>query len=317
MSNSMDQGSSSILGEIAAEDFLQHYWQKQPLLIRDALPDYESPVSPDELAGLSLESEVESRIVEENGADGPWSVRHGPFEEEDYQGMPEKDWTLLVQGVDLWVPQVKELLKQFDFLPAWRLDDIMISYACEGGSVGPHFDQYDVFLLQVEGQRCWQVGEECGTGTPLLEGTELRIIADFQPVQEWLLNPGDMLYLPPGVGHWGVAESECLTFSIGFRSPTLADMLGDLAVEMITQGHTEHYRDPELTPAMASQEIHPAFIDQAKKQLFDLLNDDELIEDWFARFMTAPKYPELEEQTEEQRHASIRGRRYFNGDAVD
>ena len=118
MSNSMDQGSSSILGEIAAEDFLQHYWQKQPLLIRDALPDYESPVSPDELAGLSLESEVESRIVEENGADGPWSVRHGPFEEEDYQGMPEKDWTLLVQGVDLWVPQVKELLKQFDFLPA-------------------------------------------------------------------------------------------------------------------------------------------------------------------------------------------------------
>ena len=317
MSNSMDQGSSSILGEIAAEDFLQHYWQKQPLLIRDALPDYESPVSPDELAGLSLESEVESRIVEENGADGPWSVRHGPFEEEDFQGMPERDWTLLVQGVDLWVPQVKDLLKQFDFLPTWRLDDIMISYACEGGSVGPHFDQYDVFLLQVEGQRCWQVGEECGTGTPLLEGTELRIIADFQPVQEWLLNPGDMLYLPPGVGHWGVAESECLTFSIGFRSPTLADMLGDLAVEMITQGHTEHYRDPVLTPAMATQEIHPAFIDQAKKQLFDLLNDDELIEDWFARFMTAPKYPELEEQTEEQRHASIRGRRYFNGDAVD
>ena len=184
MSNSIDQGASSILGEVAAEDFLLHYWQKQPLLIRDALPDYESPVSPDELAGLSLEPEVESRIVEERGADGPWSVRHGPFEEEDYQGMPEKDWTLLVQGVDLWVPQVKELLKQFDFLPAWRLDDIMISYACEGGSVGPHFDQYDVFLLQVEGQRCWQVGEECGTGTPMLEGTELRIIADFQPVQE-------------------------------------------------------------------------------------------------------------------------------------
>ncbi len=317
MGNSMDQRSSSILGETTAEDFLQYYWQKQPLLVRDALPDYVSPVSPDELAGLSLESEVESRIVEENGADGPWSVRHGPFEEEDYQGMPEKDWTLLVQGADLWVPEAKDLLKRFDFLPAWRLDDIMISYACEGGSVGPHFDQYDVFLLQVEGQRCWQVGEECGTGTPLLEGTELRIIEDFQPVQEWLLNPGDMLYLPPGVGHWGVAESECLTFSIGFRSPTLADMLGDLAVEMITQGHTEHYRDPKLTVDMASEEIHPAFIDQAKKQLFDLLNDDELIEDWFARFMTAPKYPELEEQTEEQRHATIRGRRYFNGDAVD
>ena len=270
MSTSIDQNPSSILGQTSASEFLQQYWQKRPLLIRDALPEYESPISQDELAGLSLETEVASRIVEESGADGPWSVQHGPFEEDDFQDMPEKDWTLLVQGVDLWVPEVKELLKRFDFLPAWRLDDIMISYACEGGSVGPHFDQYDVFLLQVEGQRCWQVGEECGAGTPLLEGAELQIIEDFQPVQEWVLNPGDMLYLPPGVGHWGVAESECLTF-----------------------------------------------IDQAKKQLFDLLNDDELIEDWFARFMTAPKYPELEEHTEEERHASVRGRRYFNGDAVD
>lgn len=317
MNNGADQESLSVLGLISPSEFLRDYWQKQPLMIRHAVPNYKSPISPDELAGLSLEEQVESRIIEELGGDGPWSVRHGPFKEDDYLTMPEKNWTLLVQGVDLWVPEIQELLKLFDFVPSWRRDDVMVSYACEGGSVGPHFDQYDVFLLQVEGQRCWQIGEECGPRTPMLEGTELNIIENFQATCEWILNPGDLLYLPPGVGHWGVAENEGLTFSIGFRSPTLADMLGDLAVEMIAQGNSEYYRDPQLTVDMASSEIHPAFIEQAKRQLFDLLDDDELIEDWFARFMTAPKYPELEEQTEEQRHASVRGRRYFNGDAVD
>ncbi len=309
--------SANILGDLAPADFLLHHWQRQPLLIRGALPEVKSPISADELAGLSLEEEVESRIVMERGADGPWSVQRGPFAPELYQQLPERDWTLLVQAVDLWVPEVKELLDLFDFLPRWRLDDIMISYACAGGSVGPHFDQYDVFLLQVEGQRRWQIGDACTSATPLLADTELSIIDNFEPRQEWLLSPGDMLYLPPGIGHWGVAETECLTYSVGFRSPTVADMLGDLAVELLTQGHRQHYRDPPLTPAMAGDVIHGDFIHQAKAQMFELLNNDALIEDWFARFMTAPKYPDLEEQTEEERHASIRGRRYFNGDAAD
>ena len=145
-----------ILGELSAEAFLQHYWQKKPLLIRGALADYASPISPDELAGLALESEVESRLVESHGRD--WTLKHGPFTEKDFLDLPERDWTLLVQGVDLWVPEVQELLAQFAFLPPWRLDDVMISFACPGGSVGPHFDQYDVFLLQVEGQRRRQIG---------------------------------------------------------------------------------------------------------------------------------------------------------------
>ena len=304
-----------ILGELSAEAFLQHYWQKKPLLIRGALADYASPISADELAGLALESEVESRIVESQGRD--WTLKHGPFTEEDFLGLPEQDWTLLVQGVDLWVPEVQALLAQFAFLPPWRLDDVMVSFACPGGSVGPHFDQYDVFLLQVEGQRRWQIGAECSKETPLRDNSPLRILQEFNAREEWLLDPGDMLYLPPGVAHWGVAQTECLTYSIGFRSPSIADMLGDLSVELMTQGYDVHYRDPALTPTMASSNIDQAFIDQAKQQLWQAINDDDLISDWFARFMTATKYPELEEVTEEERHASVRGRRYFNGDSVD
>ena len=304
-----------ILGELSAESFLQHYWQKKPLLIRGALADYASPISADELAGLALESEVESRIVECQGRD--WTLKHGPFTEEDFLGLPEQDWTLLVQGVDLWVPEVQALLAQFAFLPPWRLDDVMVSFACPGGSVGPHFDQYDVFLLQVEGQRRWQIGAECSKETPLRDNSPLRILQEFNAREEWLLDPGDMLYLPPGVAHWGVAQTECLTYSIGFRAPSIADMLGDLSVELMTQGYDVHYRDPALTPEMASSNIDQAFIDQAKQQLWQAINDDDLISDWFARFMTATKYPELEEVTEEERHASVRGRRYFNGDSVD
>jgi 50S ribosomal protein L16 3-hydroxylase len=304
-----------VLGDTTPAEFLRDHWQRKPLLIREALTAYTSPLSADELAGLALEKEVESRLVESPG--GQWSLRHGPFEEEDFLALPEQDWTLLVQGVDLWVPEVQELLQRFDFLPPWRLDDIMVSFACPGGSVGPHFDQYDVFLLQVEGQRRWQIGATCNSQTPLREDVPLRQVKNFVPEQEWLLEPGDMLYLPPGVSHWGVAETECLTFSIGFRSPSIADMLGDLSVELLTQGYDVHYRDPALTPEMVSQDIDSAFIAQAKEQLWQALNDDDLIGDWFARFMTAAKYPELEEITEEQRHAAVRGRRYFNGDAVD
>ena len=192
-----------MLGDLSADAFLQRYWQKKPLLIRNALANYQSPISADELAGLALESEVESRLVETHGMD--WSLKHGPFNEDDFLGLPEQDWTLLVQGVDLWVPEVQALLSKFAFLPPWRVDDVMVSFACPGGSVGPHFDQYDVFLLQVEGQRRWQIGGECSSNTPLRDDSPLRILKEFEAEEEWLLEPGDMLYLPPGVAHWGVA----------------------------------------------------------------------------------------------------------------
>ena len=309
--------SINIPGDLEPAQFLQRYWQREPLLVRDALPDYISPLTADELAGLALEPDIESRIVVEKGAAGPWELRHGPFQEHDFRQLPESDWTLLVQGVDLWAPATKLILGHFDFLPPWRLDDIMASYAPTGGSVGPHFDQYDVFLLQIEGQRRWKIGDRCSADTPLIKGTDLRIIDDFQHTQEWVLGPGDMLYLPPRVGHWGIAETECLTFSVGFRSPTLADMVGDLATELASQDSERYYNDPRLTPDMASETIDPAFIAHAKKLLHELLDDDDLIADWFARFMTSPKYPELEELTAEQHNVRVGNRRYRNGELLD
>jgi 50S ribosomal protein L16 3-hydroxylase len=209
---------------------------------------------------------------------------------------------------------VQQLLERFDFLPPWRLDDVMVSFACPGGSVGPHFDQYDVFLLQVEGTRRWQIGGHCDGNTPLQPDCPLRVLESFSSLQEWLLEPGDMLYLPPGMAHWGVAETECLTYSIGFRSPSIADLLGDLAVELMAQGYEAHYRDPAMSQALTGREIDPTFVAQAKQQLWQAIDNDDLIGDWFARFMTAPKYPELVDMTQEERRANWRSRRYCNGD---
>ena len=308
---------TNILGDISAAEFLKKHWQREPLLVRGALADCAPPLTAEELAGLSLEAEIESRIVTGQGSAAAWELHNGPFSEQFFQQLPDSGWTLLVQAIDLWVPESAALLDCFDFLPRWRLDDIMASYAARGGSVGPHYDQYDVFLIQMEGQRLWKIGARCDAETPLLAETDLRIVADFETTQEWLLNPGDMLYLPPRLSHWGIAKTDCMTFSVGFRSPTLADMLYDLAIEITAQGSDRQYADPVLTPEMASEAIHPAFIQQARKQLLELLSDDELIGDWFARFMTAPKYPDLVEQTEEQRRASINGRNYHNGDTLD
>ena len=302
-------------GEAGADEFLQEYWQQKPLLIRQALPGYISAISPDELAGLALEEEVESRLVV--GGGNNWSLRHGPFTEQDFLDLPQRDWTLLVQAVDLWVPQVQQLLELFAFLPLWRLDDVMVSFACPGGSVGPHFDQYDVFLLQVAGTRRWQIGGQCDGSTPLKADCQIRMLESFSSREEWLLEPGDMLYLPPGIAHWGVAESECLTYSIGFRSPNIADLLADLAVELMAQGYDAHYRDPAMSQALAGPDIAQAFVAQAKQQLWQAIDNDDLIGDWFARFMTAPKYPELAEMTQEERRANWRNRRYRNGDVED
>lgn len=306
-----------VLGNLTPDQFLSEHWQRKPLLVRAALKDYVSPLSADELAGLALEEEVESRLVSNGDATAPWPVRFGPFSEQDFARLPKTDWTLLVQAVDLWCPEVAELYAHFDFLPRWRTDDIMASYAAPGGSVGPHFDQYDVFLIQIAGHRRWQIGTVCDDKTPLVEGTELQIIDKFEAVDEWVLGPGDMLYLPPGVAHWGVAQDACMTFSLGFRSPLLSDMLSDLAVELSAQGLDQHYRDPVLTAAMGSDEIDPVFVAHAKQQLLALLDNEPLIADWLARFMTAPKYPDLVDASGEQRQASTMGRQYRNGEPTD
>lgn len=298
---------TTALGNISATEFLRDYWQKKPLLIRNAFPGFESPLDPDELAGLALEEEVESRIALEDPANGAWELRHGPFAEDAFSELPSSHWTLLVQSVDLWVPEVHALLDHFDFLPRWRLDDIMVSYAAPSGSVGPHFDHYDVFLIQGEGQRRWMIGEPCDENSALLSDCPLRILERFEAREEWLLEPGDMLYVPPQWSHWGVADGSSMTYSVGFRSPTLAEMVDDLAVELMAADHdSQRYRDPPLTPALANDTLSPVFLEQVKGLLSTLLEDDRRLALWFARYMTSPRYSDLDEFLDENPELSRR-----------
>ena len=282
-----------LLGGLTAREFLRDYWQKKPLLIRQAIPDFESPISPDELAGLALEEEVESRLIIEQG-ERPWELRRGPFAEDAFSQLPERDWTLLVQAVDQFVPDVAELLKQFNFLPNWRIDDVMISFAAPGGGVGPHYDNYDVFLLQAHGQRRWKIGQMCDSDSPLLPHADLRILADFQQTDEWVLEPGDMLYLPPRLAHFGTAEDDCLTYSVGFRAPSAAEVLTHFT-DFLSQYLTdeERYTDADIQPASDPHQIQRDSLDRLKALLAEHMSDERLLLTWFGQFMTEPRYPEL------------------------
>ncbi|MDR0208219.1 MAG: cupin domain-containing protein [Pseudomonas putida] len=291
-----------LLGGLTAREFLRDYWQKKPLLVRQAFPDFESPIDPDELAGLALEEEVESRLVLEHG-ERPWELRRGPFAEDTFATLPERDWTLLVQAVDQFVPEVAELLEHFRFLPSWRIDDVMVSFAAPGGSVGPHFDNYDVFLLQGHGKRNWKVGQMCDSDSPLLEHTDLRILAEFEQSGEWSLEPGDMLYLPPRQAHYGVAEDDCLTYSVGFRAPSAAEVLTHFT-DFLSQflPDEERYSDADAQPAADPHQIQHDALDRLKSLLAEHMGDERLLLTWFGQFMTEPRYPELvsgEELSEE------------------
>ena len=228
---------------LAPEDFLARHWQRAPLFMRAAATGLEHPDA-DTLAGLALEPEVESRLIEGAG-DGPWSLEQGPFEEDRFGTLGERDWTLLVQSVDHYLTEASLLLDDFAFLPGWRLEDIMISYAAEGGSVGPHFDQYDVFLIQASGQRHWQLGPLCDDDSHLRGDVPLKMLADMPVEQEHTAGPGDVLYLPPGVAHHGVAlDSDCVTWSVGFRAPDYRDLLAEVVAETLADSPTRLYADP-------------------------------------------------------------------------
>ncbi|AIB37165.1 MULTISPECIES: ribosomal protein uL16 3-hydroxylase [Pseudomonas] len=282
-----------LLGGITAREFLRDYWQKKPLLIRQAIPDFESPIDADELAGLALEEEVESRLVIEHG-ERPWELRRGPFAEDAFSTLPEREWTLLVQAVDQFVPEVAELLEQFRFLPSWRIDDVMISFAAPGGSVGPHFDNYDVFLLQAQGKRNWKIGQMCSSESPLLQHADLRILAEFEESAEWVLEPGDMLYLPPRLAHFGIAEDDCMTYSVGFRAPSAAEVLTHFT-DFLSQYLTdeERYTDADAQPATDPHQIQGDALDRLKSLLAEHMSDERMLLTWFGQFMTEPRYPEL------------------------
>jgi 50S ribosomal protein L16 3-hydroxylase len=204
------------------QQFLATYWQKKPLLIRQAFPDFTPQLDSDDIAGLACDQLAESRLVTGSYPEHDWKLRYGPFSEKDFADFPRTGWTLLVQDVEKHYPPLQDLMRQFDFLPRWRVDDLMASVAGPGGSVGPHVDQYDVFLLQADGSRRWQIAESFDE--ELLPNCELSVLRHFQPEQEWILERGDVLYLPPGVAHHGVALEQGMTWSIGMRAPGAADL---------------------------------------------------------------------------------------------
>jgi 50S ribosomal protein L16 3-hydroxylase len=284
----------SMLGGLSATEFLRDVWQQKPLLIRGAFPDFESPLDPDELAGLACEEGIESRLVEEHGKSGPWQITHGPFDEQTFARLPERDWTLLVQAVDHYVPEVAELLAHFDFLPRWRLDDIMISYAPPGGSVGPHVDQYDVFLLQGSGTRRWQLGGQVPDDAPLIAGIDLRILERFavEPGDDWLLEPGDLLYLPPGWAHHGVSQSDdCMTLSVGFRAPSADEAITSYADYLGEQlPPSRRYSDAGMAPPTDPAELDDAAVARMRALILETLDDPDQLAQWFGRVMTQPKY---------------------------
>lgn len=282
-----------VLGHLTVEEFLRDYWQQKPVLIRNAMPDFEPLLPADELAGLSLEDDIESRLIIEEGKSGPWEIRKGPFTEDDYRSLPENKWTLLVQAVDQYLPEAADLLEHFRFLPSWRIDDLMISYAVDGGSVGPHYDQYDVFLLQAEGQREWRIGQMCSEQSSILKGPALRILADFEETERWVLNPGDMLYLPPQLAHYGISQGECMTYSIGFRAPSAAELL-ERTIDAVLPTLTEdqRYSDPSITQQAHTSEIGEGAIKRLRALLTGTLNNDALLAETLGQLLTESKYPE-------------------------
>lgn len=268
--------------------FLREYWQKKPLLIRSAFPGFVTPIEPEDLAGLACEEMALSRIISHDRASDRYSLRTGPFAEDEFPGMPHRDWTLLVQDVDKWDADVAALLAHFDFLPRWRIDDIMVSFAAPGGSVGAHVDQYDVFLLQAKGHRRWQIDASDDPPLAFRDDAEIKLLQHFTPTHDWVLGPGDMLYLPPGMPHHGVAEDACLTFSVGMRAPAAAELLGDF-VDTLAAGADDalRYRDPDLAPARDPAEIDAAAMGRVVEALNMLrMNDPRRLADWFGQFIT-------------------------------
>tara|TARA_R110002110_G_scaffold166675_1_gene367451 strand:- start:9933 stop:11066 length:1134 start_codon:yes stop_codon:yes gene_type:complete len=274
------------------ELFLSRYWQREPLLIRSAVNDFSAPLCQNELAGLAMEADVESRIIEQR--DDTWLLHHGPFDAPDFDRPGA--WTLLVQAVDHYSHEVAALRQLVNFIPQWRVDDVMVSYAKNGGSVGPHYDNYDVFLLQGEGDRLWRVGNYCDSDAALQPHDELRILADFETQQEYLLHPGDILYLPPRVAHWGIARGECTTFSIGFRAPRLNDMVSRWADQLLEQlDPEEFFHDARMSPATRAGEIRPRDRERARAQLQAAL-DQTSSDTWFGELVTEPRYESMPDE---------------------
>jgi 50S ribosomal protein L16 3-hydroxylase len=274
--------------------FLREHWQQKSLLIRSAWNEWSNPVTPDELAGLACEDHVESRIITRSGHE--WELEHGPFPERRFERQSQDPWTLLVQSVDHQVACVAALLDPFRFVPNWRIDDVMVSYAVDGGGVGPHFDHYDVFLVQGLGRRRWELGELCDESTELLPHDDLRLLADFRPTEEWVLEPGDILYVPPRIAHRGIAiGDDCMTYSIGFRAPSRAELITSWAEDLVPDlSDGDRYNDAHLAQQDNPGEIGADAIARLQDMIAEKVLDRSGFVQWFGRYNTTRKNPDID-----------------------
>ena len=288
------------------QDFINDYWQQQPLVFNQSFTELNNIIDANELAGLSCEQEVEARIISGHDINSQWTCKHGPFNEKTFAPLRDQDWTLLIQGVDQWDDQISGILDTFDFLPKWRLDDIMASYAPVGGSVGPHFDYYDVFLIQIAGSREWQIGQQCDNATKLQDNDDVKLLSQFDCKATHKLNAGDMIYIPAGVAHWGKSLSDdCITFSVGFRAPSDKEIIVEALENLIehfesSDDENERYQDTPESIDEHSNKINHC----AQKQLASALTKltPELligsINQAFGKLVTDPRYSPFEDETQ-------------------
>lgn len=279
--------NKQLLGGLSRYDFLRDYWQKQALLVRNAIPGFTGLIEPDALFELAQQEYVEARLVRQK--EQSWDLQHGPFSPRDFKTKRRNVlWTLLVQELNHYLPDAEALLQQFSFIPHARLDDLMVSYAPPGGGVGPHFDSYDVFLLQGKGHRRWQISTQ--QDLTLIEGAPLRILQNFEPTQEWILEPGDMLYLPPLYAHNGIAMDECMTYSIGFRAPATQEIATQFLVYMQDKlALSGRYQDPQLELQAHPSQISNAMIGQMESMIENVRWNKGDVVDFLGCYLTEPK----------------------------
>ncbi len=289
------------LGGLTAHEFLTEYWQKKPLFIKNAFANFEDPLTADEIAGLAFEPFIPSRFIFEEGGERPWQLKMGPANEDDFVGLPDKKWMLVVNDVEKNLPELKEMVEPFEFIANWRLDDLQVSLGEDGGNVGAHWDDYDVFLIQGQGKKRWQISYAPVSEDDFMEGVDIRLIEHFKPDEEWIVEPGDMLYLPPRIGHYGVNIGRSVTWSVGFRAPKHREMLRDF-MEMKFEEVLEdaRYSDPDVAPSdhygVLSEEAIDRVVDVIRESL---KTDRDEIAKWFGAFITEPKMFQVPEPVEE------------------
>jgi 50S ribosomal protein L16 3-hydroxylase len=299
-----------------SDAFLREHWQKKPVLIRNPWKAWTNPLAPDDLAGLACEDDVESRLIVQKPKN--WKVEQGPIPEKRFGKLGKAPWTLLVQAVDHHVPNVAALIAPFRFIPNWRIDDVMVSYASGGGGVGPHFDQYDVFLVQGLGTRRWQVGALCDNDTDLLPHDDLRLLANFEPTEEWLLESGDMLYVPPRFAHNGVAVGDdCMTYSVGFRAPSRSELIAHYVDDVLSGlSDDDRYGDAGLAAQANPGEITGEALTKLHAMVVEQLADKDAFARWFGTYNSTPKYPDVDWAPEEATSVEELRARLANGEVL-